>query len=173
MAKGKFEEWLEEDKLLLLQSWARNGLTEDQIAHNMGIAYSTLKVWKGKYPAISAALKKGKEVIDFEVENSLLKRALGFTYDEVTSERMDNGEIGVTKIVTKHVLPDTTAQIFWLRNRKGNAWSNKDAIEAEKAKASTELTRAKLSLIKGIEHDTSLMQTLLDVLKGDDDGQED
>ena len=82
MAKGKFEEWLEEDRLLLIQSWARNGLSDDQIAHNVGIAYSTLKVWKGKYPAISTALKKAKEVIDFEVENALLKRALGYEYRE-------------------------------------------------------------------------------------------
>lgn len=64
MGRGKYHDWLEPDNILLMQSWSRNRLTDEQIAHNMGIAYSALKVWKGKYPAISAALKKGKEVVD-------------------------------------------------------------------------------------------------------------
>ena len=63
---------------------------------------------------------------------------------------------------------DTTAQIFWLRNRKGLVWSNKDQVDATNVKANTELTKAKTQLIKGAEHDTSLMQVLLDVLSGGD-----
>jgi hypothetical protein len=89
MARGKYHDWLEPDNILLMQSWSRNGLTDEQIAHNMGIAYSTLKVWKGKYPAISAALKKGKEVVDRQVENALLKRALGYEYTERTAKVVD------------------------------------------------------------------------------------
>ena len=57
MASGKYQEWLTPEGLLKIEGWARDGLTDEQIAHNMGIAYSTLKVWKEKYSAISAALK--------------------------------------------------------------------------------------------------------------------
>lgn len=93
MAKGKYEEWLTSEKLLLLEGWARDGLTDKQIAHNMGISRSTLNEWKNKYPDISDTLKKGKEVVDRMVENALLKRALGYTYKEITKERIaDTGQ---------------------------------------------------------------------------------
>ena len=98
MAKGKYQKWLEPDGLILLEGWARDGLTDEQIARNMGVAYSTLKDWKNKYLAISAALKKGKEVVDFEVENALYNSAI-------------NGNV--------------TAQIYWLNNRKPDKWRNK------------------------------------------------
>ena len=120
MAKGKYREWLSEDGLIKIQGWARDGLIDEQIAHNMGITTKTLYEWKNKYSEISEALKKGKEVIDRQVENALLKRALGYTYDETTYE--DGVE---TKRVTKEVAPDTTAQIFWLKNRKPAEWRDK------------------------------------------------
>lgn len=124
MAKSKANEWLEQDKLTLLEGWARDGLTDEQIAHNMGIRRETLYDYKNKYPNISNALKKGKEVVDIEVENALLKRALGYNYEEITYEN------GVeTKRVTKQVAPDTTAQIFWLKNRRKQQW--RDKVEYE------------------------------------------
>ncbi len=93
MAKGKYQRWLESDGLLLLEGWARDGLTDDQIAQNCGCGVRTLYEWKEKYPQISQALKKGKEVVDIQVENALLKRALGYEYDEVTCERLaDTGQ---------------------------------------------------------------------------------
>lgn len=133
MAKGKYQEWLEPDGLLLLSAWARDGLTGEQIAKKMAISYSTFKLWKEKYSAISAALKKGKEVVDIEVENSLLKRAKGYSYEEITQELItvenEDGdkhkELAVTKIVKKEVLPDVTAQIIWLKNRKPREWRDK------------------------------------------------
>ena len=64
MAKGKYREWLSEDGLIKIQGWARDGLIDEQIAHNMGITTKTLYEWKNKYGEISEALKKGKEVID-------------------------------------------------------------------------------------------------------------
>ena len=124
---AKINEWLENDKLILLEGWARGGLTDEQIAKNMGIAPSTLYEWKKKSKEFSESLKKGKEVIDFEVENALLKRALGYEYEE---EIYENGIL--TKKVKKHVAPDTTAQIFWLKNRKPNNW--KDKIETDEDK---------------------------------------
>ncbi|WP_291563694.1 MULTISPECIES: helix-turn-helix transcriptional regulator [unclassified Clostridium] len=144
MAKSKYETNVK-DKLMLVEGWARNGLTDEQIAKNLGIAYSTFREYKKKYSALSAALKKGKEVIDFEVENALLKRALGYEYEEVTQERVlrkdERGqpitdihgfplyEMVVTKKVKKEVTPDTTAQIFWLKNRKPQEWRDKRDIE--------------------------------------------
>ena len=77
MAKGKYQRWLEPDGLTLLEGWARDGLTDEQIAHNMGISTATLYDWKNKFQDISEALKKGKEVVDIQVKNALLKRALG------------------------------------------------------------------------------------------------
>lgn len=90
MAKGKYEYWLSEEGLILIEGWARDGLTDKQIAQNMGVSRSTLNEWKKKYPDILDTLKRGKAVIDYEVENALLKRALGFTYKEVTRERIDS-----------------------------------------------------------------------------------
>ena len=130
MAKGKYEYWLTPEGLLKLEGWARDGLTDEQIAYNMGICRDTLIQWKKRYSDISDTLKKGKEVVDRQVENALLKRALGYKYTEVTKERID-GSLVVTKEVEKEVVPDTTAQIFWLKNRKPNEWRDKQNVELE------------------------------------------
>lgn len=136
MATGKYKRWLEPDGLLLLEGWTRDGLTDEQIAHNTGINVSTLYEWKKAYPEIAEALKKGKEVVDILVENALLKRALGYRYDEVTREiaMSEDGEangLAVTKVVTKEVQPDVTAQIFWLKNRRPDKWRDKPEAERD------------------------------------------
>ena len=124
---AKYENWITPEGLLKLEAWARDGLTDEQIAKNVGISRETLYQWKNKYTDISDALKKGKEVVDIQVENALLKRALGYSYTET---KVENGPDGkkVTKTV-KEVLPDTTAQIFWLKNRRGNKWKDKQDVE--------------------------------------------
>lgn len=134
MAKSKVEYWLTDEGLLLIGSWARDGLTDEQIAHNMGIGYSTLQTWKGKHQDIQDTLKKNKAVVDYEVENALLKRALGYSYTETTSERRMNEDTGeyemvTTKEVVKEITPDTTAQIFWLKNRKPDTWRDKKDVD--------------------------------------------
>lgn len=106
MAKGKYERWLEPDGLTLLDGWARDGLTDEQIASNVGIGVRTLYEWKEKYPQILQVLKKGKEVVDYQVENALLNKALG---------------------------GDTTAQIFWLKNRRPDKWRDKPQEEKQSA----------------------------------------
>lgn len=128
MAKGKYEEWLKPEGLLKLEGWARDGLTDEQIAKNIGISRETLNQWKNKYSDISDALKKGKEIVDREVENALLKRALGYDYEEV-SEKYEGGVLTEKKITKRHVVPDTTAQIFWLKNRKPDDWRDKQNVE--------------------------------------------
>ena len=125
-AKGKYAYWLTEDGLTLLNGWARDGLSDEQIATNMGIATSTLYEYKNKYEEISEALKKGKEIVDIEVENALLKRAMGYTYTEQVLTR-DGDLVEVEKVVQ----PDTTAQIFWLKNRKPAVWRDKQNVELE------------------------------------------
>lgn len=95
---AKINEWLEDDKLILLGGWARDGLTNEQIANNIGINAKTLYEWKNKESKISNVLKRNREVVDFEVENALLKNAM-------------EGNV--------------TAQIFWLKNRKKDRWREK------------------------------------------------
>ena len=137
----KVGEWLQPEKLLLLEAWARDGLFDEQIAKNMGISEATLYNYKKQYPEIANAFKKGKEVVDIEVENALFKKALGYNvtvqkafklkdivYGEngkkiSESERIEYAEEEI------HVPADTTAQIFWLKNRKRIQWRDKVEIE--------------------------------------------
>lgn len=147
MAKGKYQQWLEPDGLTLLEAWARDGLTDEQIAAKCHITPSTLYEWKKKYSEISEALKRGKEIVDIEVENSLLKRANGFNYTEQTYERVWNDKLEKyikvnTKSVTKMVVPDTTAQIFWLKNRKPDKWRDKPAVSTSDNEESDNLYEA-------------------------------
>ena len=102
MAKGKYQKWIEPDGLLRLQGWARDGLTDEQIAKNMGVSVATLYNWKRDHLEILEALKESKEVADRNVENALYEAAL-------------KGNI--------------TAQIFWLKNRKPKDWREKPADE--------------------------------------------
>ena len=99
---AKIDEWLEKDKLILLEGWARDGLTKEQIAHNIGIGRTTLYEWEQKEPNIANVLKRNREIVDFEVENALYKSAM-------------NGNV--------------TAQIFWLKNRRKEQW--RDKVEYE------------------------------------------
>lgn len=133
--KGLYKEWLEADSLIKLEGWARNGLTDEQIAHNIGITTTTLYDWKKKYPQFAEAVKRGKEVVDIMVENALLKSAIGYSYDEVTQIGMEDKETGEkilvpVKVVTKHVQPNSTSLIFWLKNRKPEAWRDTKNIDA-------------------------------------------
>lgn len=124
MAKSKYFTHVE-PKLTLVEGWARDGLTDKQIAKNLGISKDSFYKYKKQYSDFSDSLKKGKEIIDYEVENALLKRALGYEYHEVTYEHGEE-----TKRVTKQVAPDTTAQIFWLKNRKPDRWRDKQVVES-------------------------------------------
>lgn len=125
---SKIQEWLEDDKLILLEGWARDGLSEEQIAKNMGITRPTLWDWKKKELNIFNALKKGREVADYEVENALFKRALGYTI-QINEQKIDKDGCVHDTIRDMHVPADTTAQIYWLKNRKPKEW--RDKVEQE------------------------------------------
>ena len=128
MAKGKYEYWLTPEGLLKIEGWARDGLTDEQIAESVGINPATLYVWKKKYPEISETLKRGKEVVDRQVENALLRRALGYEYEEV-KEKFEGNVMTERTVTKKEVIPDVTAQIFWLKNRKRETWTDRQNIE--------------------------------------------
>lgn len=131
MAKGKYEYWITQEGLTLLKGWAREGLTNEQIAKNCSINTDTLYTWKKKYPEISEAIKKGKEVVDYEVENALLKRALGYEFQETKTKTTINGI--ETTIITKHIPPDTGAAAFWLKNRRPDKWRDRPEPEGDAA----------------------------------------
>lgn len=135
MAIGKYKEWITEEGLTALSTWARLGLTDEDIAKNIGINVSTLYTWKNKYSKIAKSLTHAKAIADAIVENSLYKRANGFNYEETTKERRINKdtkeyEMVITKVITKMVVPDTTAQIYWLKNRKSDMWRDKHEVKA-------------------------------------------
>ena len=96
--KSKYAEFVERKGLVLVEGWARDGLTDDQIAHNIGISRATYYDWKNKHPDFLDALKRSKEVADYEVESALFKKAK---------------------------LGDVTAQIIWLKNRRPDKWRDK------------------------------------------------
>ncbi|APX72071.1 helix-turn-helix domain-containing protein [Companilactobacillus allii] len=186
---AKYKEWLTEEGLLKLEGMARDGLTNEQIAHTIRVNPDTLYTWIRKYSEISEALKKGKDVIDRKVENSLLDRAMGTsttvtTYamvkvdDEVLKVRRFNflneykldhpdlskkqlAMVAIDKVPTyeripikevhNELPPDTSAAIFWLKNRKPDIYrdqSFKNLNEANTRKATAE---AKIAEAKAID----------------------
>lgn len=170
---AKYQEWLTEDGLKVIESWARDGLTDKQIAANIGVAERTFTDWKKNYNAISASLKKGKMPVDFEVENALLKRALGFEYEEeemYVDVASDGTKKQKKKKVKKYAVPDTTAQIFWLKNRKPE-WRAQygGKVNDDLTKVKIEKIKEEIKLIKGKEPDTTLMKLLIDAASGGKD----
>lgn len=120
---------LAEDTLLKIGVYARNGLTDQEIAKKLDISLSSFAKYKKKYPdIIGKALKESKEVVDFQVENALLKRAMGYQYDEV-KEEYERGVLVKRTVTTKIVVPDVTAQIFWLKNRNATEWRDRREVD--------------------------------------------
>lgn len=130
MAQGKYKPWLKKQGQDKLEEWGKAGLSDAQIAKNIGISRSTYYEWLKLYPDISDAIKKGKELADKEVENALYKSALGYDYEEVQIETRSVGEkeYQVRRVTRKSVQPNVTAQIFWLKNRMPNEWKDRRDI---------------------------------------------
>ena len=135
MAKGKYAKWLEDDNLLLLKGWARDGLTDDEIAKKMGVSRSTFYAWCEKYSDISDTIKKAREPVDVILEDTAFERATKWkTVREVTKERQFNREKGefemtVTKEVEKTIPPDTTLLIFLMKARMREKYGDKQKVE--------------------------------------------
>lgn len=131
MAKGQYKKWLENDNLILLQGWKRNGLTDEQIAKNIGINVRTLDKWKAKYGRIGQALKIGHEQANYAVEGKLLKKAMS---------------------------GNTTAMIFWLKNNWRDKYNDSElspeerrlaTARMEKLKADTRISNARAKALEG------------------------
>lgn len=105
MAKGQYKKWLEPENLVLLEGWKRNGLTDQQIADNIGINRRTLDKWKSKYGHIGRALKVGHEQANYAVEGKLLKKAMS---------------------------GNTTAMIFWLKNNWRDKYNDSELSPEER-----------------------------------------
>lgn len=128
--KPKYLKWLKKDNLTLLRRWARQGYTDKELAEKMGIGHRTLTRWKSdpKLSDIKDAISKGKEVINAEVEEALIKTALGYDYEEehiVQVANPDGSQRHEVKRLKKHRAPDTTALIFYLKNRLPGEYRDK------------------------------------------------
>lgn len=127
--KGEYHEWLKPSGLKQIREWAEKGRTNKEIADNLlGVAVSTLYEWQNKFEDFSDALKAGKVIIDDDVKNSLVKRAIGMTIKEVKTEVFANGEIKTT-IIEKEIPPETEAMKMWLYNRCPEEFKNKQNLE--------------------------------------------
>ena len=112
-------------KLLLIEAWARDGLTEEQICANLDVSVSAFANYKNENVELVEALKNGKEIVDVMVENALLKAALGYDYREEELNKITGEPIELRKVAH----PNTTALIFWLKNRKPAQWRDKQELE--------------------------------------------
>ena len=148
-------DWLEEDNLMLLECWSRDGYTLQDIANRIGIGISTLKTWRIKYPEIDEALKKGREIIDYKVENALLKSALGYKTKEVkVTSIIRNGRVIETQkeTLTKEQAPNVSAAQCWLYNRLPKKWKNMNS---------------RANILDDMDEDTSIHVTVTRASKGD------
>lgn len=156
-------EWLEEDNLMLIECWARDGYTFQDIANRIGIAVSTLRGWRAQYPEFDEALKRGREIIDYKVENALLKSALGYKTKEVkVTTTMRYGKVveTVKEVTNKEQAPNVSAIQCWLYNRLPNKWKkNRDnliELDEEDTKIQVTVTRASQSTKPNAQHDDTV-----------------
>jgi hypothetical protein len=179
--KGKYHEWITEQGLGIVAGWKRNGLTDEQIAKNIGVRRETIYDWAKRFPNFSNAIKTGREQADLQVENALFKRAVGYFYDEVKEEyETKRGSDGSERehlkkrtVTRKEVVPEVTAQIFWLKNRASNRWRNDDRLivnDTKDEKASdlhvTILSALKDRKVPGFDDDE-----IAEIIDGNNEGE--
>jgi hypothetical protein len=136
MAARKSDVKYEDDvkpRLEEIKAWAKQGLIDPDIWYNLGISKNSFYRWKNNHREFREALRVGKAVANKRVENALYQRATGYEYDEVTEEvigyKEDGEPIKRVKATTKHQPPDTTAQIFWLKNRDPEKWRDRQELD--------------------------------------------
>lgn len=149
--KGLYNDWISQDGLMILKGWARDGLTDGEIAKNIGVTQYTLIEWKKKFPQIADTIKEGRRPIIVEVEDSFFEKKLkGYFVEEEIVEvtKHPNGEkTEHRKKMKRWIPPDTTALIFYLKCRKPQQYNDKLAISAD-----NEATNGKLdALIEAVK----------------------
>lgn len=130
MIRNQLEIWSDKEHLKKIKEWAKKGMSDFEIAQNIGIDRITLYRWKKKSATLSNALMQAHEVADQIVENSMFKTANGFS--ETHQSDVVNKKTGeVTRMtVTTYYPPNVTAQMFWLKNRKAAEWKDKVDFDA-------------------------------------------
>lgn len=104
------------------------GAVDSELAKYFEISESALNLWKKEFPSFMESIKKGKETADATVASKLFHRANGYQHPDVDI-KMFEGQIIETKL-TKHYPPDTTAGIFWLKNRQPEKWRDKVQVDS-------------------------------------------
>lgn len=117
------EEFVEQARKL-----CKLGAIDQQLADFFDVSRQAIHDWKVKYPDFKEATEKGKKSADEQVIQSLFKRANGYEYDEKSTAISENGKSKDVKVVTKHVVADTTACIFWLKNRQPRLWRDRQDL---------------------------------------------
>lgn len=113
------------------------GATDKDIADFFGVCEATVNNWKLSEPQFLESLKRGKLLADMNVADSLYQKAIGYTHPD-TKFATHEGEITDSVEYTKHIAPDTTAAIFWLKNRQGYKWKDKQEIESKNVNLNAE-----------------------------------
>lgn len=105
------------------------GFTDRELAELLKVSEQTINTWKIEHPEFSLALKNGKDVPDERVERSLYHRATGYSFEAVKIFMPAGASEPVYAPYTEHVPPDTTAMIFWLKNRRPETWRDKRDVD--------------------------------------------
>lgn len=155
MARVDSKEIIIEEKLKEIEKWISNGVTEKEIAKNLGIAYSTFRKHKTTMSALREAIKEGLEEKNQEVEKALYKKCIGYHYFEQVATKvkkekladdnitvLTNEEVEVTE-VKKYSLPDLAAQKYYLNNRDKVKWKE-DPHKVANDKENTKLKKKEI-----------------------------
>ena len=137
------------------------GLTQAQMAVQLDMSIKTLQSWLSKRPECKDAYQKEKLIHDTSVQETMLKRALGYSYEEVSvHEGVDSigRPYSRTSKVIKHVLPDPTCMIFWLKNRHRGQWSDVQQHQIQ-SKVDVNITNA-LNLDKLSDTERGIIESL-------------
>lgn len=159
--ESKVDYWLSDDGLTLIAAWSRDGYTIDDLCGKIGISRETLRKWRMRYPEIEEAIKTSREVIDYKVENALLKAALGYTTKEIKvtlGKKIVSGETFevLKETTTKEVAPNVTACMAWLNNRKHEQWKrNRDKT----LEVNDEDNNINITIVRGPKSDNTLENT--------------
>lgn len=177
VARIKMGDWLTEDGLQQIESWARKGLTNRQIASNIGIGERTFYTWlkpeRDTEQQIVQALKRGRLVVESELENALYKKAIGYTEPEAEIETRtildaEGRERSETVVKSKTYPPDTGANIFILKNRCRSDYQDrpKTEEELEKIRLENEHQRLQNELLKRMLDEDNISVLKIDELIG-------
>lgn len=155
---AKAEQWITEDGLLLITGWRRENATYAEIAERIGIDRATFYKWRERYPELEEALQTTRDIVNYKVENALLKRALGFQSKEIKvtlGKKVVGGKMFqvLKETTTKDVAPDVTACLAWLNNNNFDKWKrNRDKV----VEVTDEDKNVNITIIRGKDSDNAL-----------------